>query len=96
MNFFLMRRGLRSDPVQQVLPAWGSHAHGTCAREDSAQVCCEGRTWRLFLRFVCLFVFKVLWSDSSVTSVTKSPSEVTEFISKVRWFRAPLETPKAV
>lgn len=59
-----------------------------------AQVCCEGRTWRLFLRFVCLFVFKVLWSDSSVTSVTKSPSEVTEFISKVRWFRAPLETPR--
>lgn len=33
---------------------------------------------------VCLFVFKVLWSDSSITSVTKSSSEVTEFISKVR------------
>uniref|UniRef100_A0A8D0U457 CCHC-type domain-containing protein n=1 Tax=Sus scrofa TaxID=9823 RepID=A0A8D0U457_PIG len=27
--------------------------------------------------------FEVLWSDSSVTSVTKSPSEVTEFISKL-------------
>ena len=33
---------------------------------------------------VGLFVFKVLWSDSSITSVTKSSSEVTEFISKVR------------
>ncbi|XP_062033984.1 zinc finger CCHC domain-containing protein 14 [Lepus europaeus] len=27
--------------------------------------------------------FEVLWSDSSVTSVTKSPSEVTDFISKL-------------
>ncbi|XP_006888844.1 PREDICTED: zinc finger CCHC domain-containing protein 14 [Elephantulus edwardii] len=27
--------------------------------------------------------FEVLWSDSSVTSVTKSPSEVTELISKL-------------
>jgi len=27
--------------------------------------------------------FEVLWSDSSVTSVTKSSSEVTEFISKL-------------
>lgn len=27
---------------------------------------------------------KVLWSDSSVTLVTKSSAEVTEFISKVK------------
>lgn len=27
--------------------------------------------------------FEVLWSDSSITSVTKSSSEVTEFISKL-------------
>ncbi|XP_047647823.1 zinc finger CCHC domain-containing protein 14 isoform X3 [Phacochoerus africanus] len=31
----------------------------------------------------CPACHKVLWSDSSVTSVTKSPSEVTEFISKL-------------
>ena len=51
------------------------------------RMCCELSMWCLFLRLVCLFVFKVLWSDSSITSVTKSSSEVTEFISKVRWFK---------
>lgn len=60
------------------------HVHGTCAVKNDGQACSELRMWCLFLRFVCLFVFKVLWSDSSVTSVTKSSSEVTEFISKVR------------